>query len=128
MKRLTIILAATAVAGCGQSPADNQAAPAISVRSANMDAIHTMSEPSRQIALKRSIQDSNLVCKRVTATRFVGTYKNMDMWSATCGDRHEWALFVAPNDDVQVRLCHDTEAVGLPNCDGKGLANAAPPQ
>ena len=119
--RLAIGLAVLALAACGKAPG-NDAAPAISVRSANMDSLHSMTEANRQIALKHSIQDSGVVCKRVTATRYVGVYKNMDMWSATCGDGHQWALFVAPNDDVQVRLCKDSEAVGLPRCDSVALA------
>ena len=40
----------------------------------------------------------------------------MDMWTATCNDDRQWALFLAANDSVQVRLCDDNEKIGLPAC------------
>jgi hypothetical protein len=56
----------------------------------------------------------------------------MDMWTATCGDDRQWALFIGANDSVQVRLCADNEKVGLPACTvqpgtegGTGLENLA---
>jgi hypothetical protein len=52
------------------------------------------------------------------------------MWSATCDDDRQWALFIAANDSVQVRLCKDNGKVGLPACNiqpgtegGTGLDN-----
>ena len=44
----------------------------------------------------------------------------MDMWTASCIDSfdraRDWAIFIGADDSVQVRLCKDTEAVGLPAC------------
>ena len=68
------------------------------------------------IGLKRAIYASGSRCQRVTETRFVGPYKNMDMWAVRCADGRDWALFVGADNSVQVRLCKDTEAVGLPAC------------
>ena len=108
------------LAGCGPSaPADNAAAaraPVVVVRSAAQDRIHKMSELDRSIGLKRAIYETGAICKRVTETRFIGPYKNMDMWAVRCADKRDWALFIGADDSVQVRLCEDTEAVGLPSC------------
>ena len=104
--------------GCGPpTPSDNAAAHTpVVVRSAGQDRLHQMSELDRSIGLKRAIYEAGLVCKRVTETRFIGPYKNMDMWAVRCADKRDWALFVGADDSVQVRLCTDTEAVGLPSC------------
>ena len=44
----------------------------------------------------------------------------MDYWTASCVDQfdraRDWAIFIGADDSVQVRLCKDTEAVGLPAC------------
>ena len=104
--------------GCGPStPSDNAAARTpVVVRSAGQDRLHQMSELDRSIGLKRAIYEAGSVCKRVTETRFIGPYKNMDMWAVRCADKRDWAMFVGADDSVQVRLCTDTEAVGLPSC------------
>ena len=107
------------LAGCGPSaPANNVAASRapVVVRSAAQDRLHQMSELDRSIGLKRAIYESDAICKRVTETRFIGPYKNMDMWAVRCADKRDWALFIGADDSVQVRLCKDTEAVGLPSC------------
>ena len=107
------------LAGCGPSaPADNAAASRapVVVRSAAQDRLHQMSELDRSIGLKRAIYDAGSICKRVTETRFIGPYKNMDMWAVRCADHQDWALFIGADDSVQVRLCKDSEAVGLPSC------------
>ena len=115
----TAILATSlALAGCGPSdPADNAAARTpVVVRSAAQDRLHQMGELDRAIGLKRAIYEAGSTCKRVTETRFVGPYKNMDMWAVRCADKQDWALFIGADDSVQVRLCKDTQAVGLPSC------------
>ena len=40
----------------------------------------------------------------------------MAMWSAHCTDTGQWAIFIAPNGDVQVRPCADAAAIGVPAC------------
>ena len=120
---------ALTLTGCGPSASADNAAAArapVVVRSAGQDRLHQMSELDRAIGLKRAIYEAGSICKRVTETRFIGPYKNMDMWAARCADKRDWALFVGADDSVQVRLCTDTEAVGLPSCklDGAKPADA----
>lgn len=92
----------------------------ITVRSAGQDRLRALGALDRAIALKRAIMASGSSCKRVASSGFVGPYKNMDMWTARCeggaSAARDWAVFVGADDSVQVRLCKDTAAVGLPAC------------
>ena len=57
--------------------------------------------------------------RRVPPPAFVGTYKNMDYWTASCADRSTARAtgdILGADDSAQVRLCSDTKAVGLPAC------------
>lgn len=122
MRALTpaLLLTVLAVGACDRQPA---APPArrngISVRSASQKALFKLDALNRAIALKRGILASGSTCKRITKSGFVGPYKNLDMWTATCDDgatSRDWAIFIGADDSVQVRLCKDTQAVGLPAC------------
>ena len=117
-----LIGTALALAACGKEPAPTPRQQ-IQVRSAGQDQLFKLDDLNRAIALKRAISASDSVCKRVTSSGFVGQYKNMDMWTARCDDGRttprDWAIFIGGDDSVQVRLCKDTEAVGLPACTAK---------
>ncbi len=104
------------LAACEREPAPPAPRQEIRVRSAGQNQLLKLDDLNRAIALKRAIADSGSVCKRVTASGFVGEYKRMDMWTARCDAGRDWAIFVGADDSVQVRLCRDTEAVGLPAC------------
>ena len=102
----------------------------IMVRSEAQQRLFDLNDLDRAIALKRAIADQGLRCERIVSTGYVTRYKDMDMWTATCGDDRQWALFVGANDSVQVRLCTDNEKIGLPACTvqpgtegGTGLEN-----
>lgn len=119
MTRLAPILLITAtLCACGPSsepPAGNQE-EAIIVRSEAQKQLFDLTDLNRAIALKRAISDQGLTCKQITASGFVGRYKNMDVWTATCSDKRQWALFISANENVQVRLCDDNVKLGLPAC------------
>ena len=125
--RLEIIslLACVGLLGaCGkQDSPPPKAKQVIRVRSEGQKQLFAASELNRAIALKRAIMESGSSCKRVAATGFVGTYKNMDYWTASCADQagraRDWAIFIGADDSAQVRLCEDTKAVGLPACTAK---------
>ena len=110
------------LAACGskEEPQNNQVATEIIVRSDAQKQLFELDQLNRAIALKRAIRDFGPGCVRVTKSGFVGRYKNMDYWSATCQDDanrdRQWALFIGANDSVQVRLCEDVAKVGLPAC------------
>ncbi len=119
------------LASCG-----NDTAPApplqndIMVRSEAQQGLFDLNDLDRAIALKRAITDQGLRCARIISTGYVTRYKDMDLWTATCDDDRQWALFIAANDSVQVRLCDDNQKIGLPACKvqpgtegGTGLEN-----
>lgn len=119
--RLTPIVAiAMLLAACGDNGQQaNQAAP-IKVRGPEQDQLHKLDAFNLAIALKHAVYDAGFSCKRVTDGGFVGTYENLDMWTATCtsdrGDTRSWAVFTGPDGSAQVRDCKDVEASGLPAC------------
>lgn len=127
--RLMIIASAAALglAACDQ-PNETQPVRNITVRSAQQQELHRLNELNRAIALKRAIYDSGYACKRVTSSGFVTTYKNLDMWTASCADGRNWAIFTGPDGSAQVRDCRDVERFGLPQCvirpEGAATTNA----
>ena len=121
MRITACLIVAALVAGCDSEPAaPAQPAKEIMVRSESQKQLFELNDLNRAIALKRAIRDFGPSCLRVTKAGYVGRYKNMDYWTATCEDEHDrtrdWALFIGANDSVQVRLCDDVAKVGLPAC------------
>ena len=114
MKRIAI--AAVLLAGCGQQEAAPPKPKEIMVRSEHQKQLFDLSELNRAIALKRAIADQGLRCAQIVTTGYVARYKNMDVWTATCGDDRQWALFIGADDSVQVRHCKDVAQLGLPAC------------
>jgi hypothetical protein len=126
-----LMISAALLASCGKN---EQAAPPvqndITVRSTAQQQLFDLNDLDRAIALKRAIVDQGLRCTQIVATGYVTRFKDMDMWTATCSDKRQWALFIAANDSVQVRLCDDNVKIGLPACKiqpgtegGTGLEN-----
>lgn len=122
---MTRRLAAALLAGCAllaackqqeAPPPANDQAEAIVVRSAHQKELFGLNDFGRAIALKRAIQAQGLTCKQVAKTGYVGRYKDMDVWTASCGDQRDWALFISAEDSVQVRNCKDLTQLGLPQC------------
>ncbi len=121
----TALLTAAALLGaCGkEAPPPAKPVETITVRSEAQKQLSAAGDLDRAIALKRAIMASGSACARVATTGFVGPYKNMDYWTASCVDSfdrtRDWAIFIGADDSVQVRLCEDTQAVGLPACIAK---------
>ena len=131
MIRSALLMSAFLLASCGKS--ENPAPPLqndIMVRSEAQQRLFDLNDLDRAIALKRAIADQGLRCAQIVTTGFVTRYRDMDMWTAACADKRQWALFIAANDSVQVRLCDNNEKIGLPACKiqpgtegGTGLEN-----
>ncbi len=126
-----LLISVFMLAACGES--GNPAPPVqndIMVRSEAQQRLFDVNDLDRAIALKRAISDQGLRCAQIVSTGYVTRFRDMDMWTATCGDDRQWALFIGANDSVQVRLCDDNEKIGLPACKvqpgtegGTGLEN-----
>ena len=117
LRNAALLILACCLASCGSG---EQAAPPLQndvmVRSEAQQRLFDLNDLNRAIALKRAIADQGLRCGQIVSTGYVTRFRDMDMWTATCGDDRQWALFIGANDSVQVRLCADNEKVGLPAC------------
>jgi hypothetical protein len=80
------------------------------------DQLKALSEPSRHLGLYRAIRDNGRRCKRVEQSAYQQQYKTMAMWTAQCSDSGGWAVYIAPNGDVQASPCADAKELGLPEC------------
>lgn len=120
MRKWTIAASALALHGCGGAPDDPEPVQADKARivaaTPYVDRLRTLDEVDRGLALRRAILDSGERCKRVERSAYQQDYENMSLWTARCSDSGAWALFIAPNGDVQVRACADAAELGLPEC------------
>ena len=73
------------------------------------DQLKALSEPTRNLGLYRAIRDNGRRCKRVDQGAYQQQYKTMAMWTARCSDTGDYALYIAPNGDVQVSPCKDAK-------------------
>jgi hypothetical protein len=107
------------LAGCdgGGEPANTTK---VTASTPYIEKLRALSEMNRGLALRRAIQDTGQACKKVDQSGYQEDYKNMSVWVARCSDGNDWALFVAPNGDVQVRSCAQSAQLGLPACRFEG--------
>ncbi len=82
------------------------------------DQLKALSGPTRNLGLYRAIRDNGRLCKRVDLAHYQQQYKTMAMWTARCSDTGDFAVYIAPNGDVQVSPCRDAATLGLPECAG----------
>jgi len=115
-KLLTIIAASLLAGACGDSSEPTAPQRSISVRSEQQEALHKLSGPYRDIALRRAIYDGGRACKTVTKSGYVQEYGNLSMWTASCADNRSWAIFVGPDGSAQVRDCKELAQLKLPAC------------
>jgi hypothetical protein len=114
---------AAGLAGCEDgAPEQNVSKVRIAVPAS--DQLQGLSPLYRYLGLRRAIMDSGQRCKKVDTGQYQQDHKNLAMWVAHCTDTGDWAIFIAPNDDVQVRRCADTATLKLPAC--KPLPPAQP--
>ena len=121
-----LMIAATAalLAACEQSQPTQPRQPIV-VRSEAQDQLHQLDDLNRAIALKRAIYASGFTCKHVVQSGYLREYKNLSMWTATCDDKKQWAIFAGPDGSAQVRPCQDLAELGLPQCAIKETAPKA---
>jgi hypothetical protein len=117
--RWAAIMSALMLAACNESqPQANQTT--IKVRSDEQEQLHKLDAFNLAIGLKHAIYDAGYTCKHIKDAGFVGNYKNLDMWMASCtyehGSPRDWAIFAGPDSGAQVRDCRDIPGSGLPQC------------
>ncbi len=116
------------LAGCGDATTAQQNVTSVKVTVPGSDRLAAMTPLYRNLGLWRAIRDAPQRCKKVDAGAFQQDYRNMAMWTAHCTDTGQWAIFIAPNDDVQVRACADAATLKLPACKPLPVAEAAEPE
>jgi hypothetical protein len=118
MKTLTASAAlalALAASACGSS-ANNDAAPKIGIANPGSDRLKGLSPLNRRICLQNAIRGNRKTCNRVIAGAYQEQYGERAMWVALCEDGHHWAVYISPNEDVEVRDCAEAEQLRLPVC------------
>ena len=115
-------LAALLLAACEDGAPERNVTTVVAANPLS-DQLKTLSGPSRDLGVYRAIRDNGRRCKRVEGAAYQEQYKTMAMWTAHCIDTGDWAVFIAPNGDVQVSPCKDARTLGLPEC----RAQSAPP-
>lgn len=126
-----LVAALAACDGGGSSSSGNAAkAPAQKMRIRNKwhEDLVALPDHLRRIGLIRAIRETGNRCpKRVEPNPvYQGEYRGMALWTARCDDNRQWAIFVAPSGDVQVRNCEQMGQLDLPAC--RELPPAAPDQ
>jgi len=140
LSAITAAAAVLALAACGEDSGGsaNQAAPApqadnMSEASADVavsretgtrianrphEALLRLDDSDRRITLVRAIRATRNRCPRRVEPNPVhqGDYEGMAYWTARCDNNEQYAVFIAPNEDVQVRNCSDMAEPRLPAC------------
>lgn len=117
MKKSALAAAAIlALAGCGETAPPANQAQAIRIANPGSDRLKAARPIDQRIALMRAIRDSGKRCRRVDALGYQQDYRQLAMWVALCDDGRHWAVFIAPNEDIQVRDCREHAQLDLPVC------------
>lgn len=103
------------LAGC-EDGAPERNVTKVQAANPHSDQLKALSEPSRYLGLYRALRDNGQRCKRVDRGAYQQQYKSMAMWTAHCTDTGDWALYIAPNGDVQVSHCRHAAELKLPRC------------
>ena len=120
---VTIAAFAALLAGCEDGAPERNVTQVVAANP-HSDQLKALSEPTRHLGLYRALRDNGQRCKRVDRGEYQQQYKTMAMWTAHCTDTGDYALYIAPNGDVQISACKDARELGLPEC----RAAAAPTQ
>jgi hypothetical protein len=127
MRRILITAAGALLllAGCGDGTPE-QNVTQVKVANDYSAQLNAMTPLYRNLGLWRAIRDAPERCKKVDAGAYQQDYRNMVMWTAHCTDTGQWAIFIAPNGDAQVRACADAAGLHLPACRPLPAAAAEP--
>jgi len=137
MRQLVLASAAAALlaglaacdGGGAPQPGQNAATPKqVTIRNRPHEQLMAMRDELRRIGLVRAIRDSGYRCPRRVEPNpvYQGDFRGMAYWTARCDDNRQYAIFIAPNEDVQVRRCEEMGRLGLPACRELPPAEPAP--
>lgn len=119
MKSLTaaaIFGLAWVLSGCGDTTPPNEQAPAIRIANPGSDRLKALSPINQRAGLMRAIRGAREPCSRIVGLAYQQQYRDLAMWVALCPEGRNWAVFIAPDESVQVRACGEAAQLGLPAC------------
>jgi hypothetical protein len=124
VRLLAFLLPLVALAACEapspvDAPRDNSVTPEIKIANDYHEQLMRLAPRYQRLAVKRAIVQSSLRCTRVDNAGYQQEYRNMRMWVGHCDPENKsFAVYLAPNGDVQVRNCADAGELALPRCQG----------
>ena len=91
----------------------------ISMRNEYHEGLLELPADAQRLAMMRAVRRTGNRCQRVDNAGYQQEYLNMRMWVAQCGvEEKMFAVYIAPNGDVQVRDCAQAGQLSLPRCEG----------
>lgn len=136
MRARTIILGSLlALAACADGrdaelpteEANAQGERRITMRNETHEGLMRLPPDAQRLYMMRAIRATRNRCQRVDNAGYQQEHLNMRMWVAECGvEEKRFAVYIAPNGDVQVRDCAQAGQLSLPRCEG--LPPPAPTQ
>lgn len=114
--------------GAPQAGTSEQKQPRMRIRNRPHEELMALPDNLRRIGLIRAIRETGNRCPRRVEPNpiYQGDYRGMAMWTARCDNDEQFAVFIAPNEDVQVRRCREMSELGLPPCRELPPAERAP--
>jgi hypothetical protein len=120
MKSLTagiLFPLALGLAACGDTSPPGNGGIQINIANEGSERLKALNPLNKRIGLLRAIQQSGMRCRGGVLTgAYQQQYQNLAMWVALCADGKNYAVFIAPTDDIQVRDCTEHAQLGLPAC------------
>jgi hypothetical protein len=114
--RLAGTLLGMAILGaCGSGGDQPTKTKSIAARNPHVEQLKSLSEFNRGMGLRRAALSAGQRCKKVESSGYQEDYKNLSLWMLDCSDG-DYAVFIAPSGDVQVRQCRHQKQLGLPEC------------
>lgn len=91
----------------------------ISMRNEHHEQLLQLPPDAQRLAMMRAIRRTGNRCQRVDNAGYQQEHLNMRMWVGECGvEQKRFAVYIAPNGDVQVRDCAQAGQLSLPRCEG----------
>lgn len=108
---------ALALSACGDTAPPANGSAQINIANAGSDRLQALNPMNKRVGLLRAIQQSGFRCRGgVLSGAYQQQHQNLAMWVALCADGKNYAVFIAPTEDVQVRDCTQHAQLGLPAC------------
>ena len=112
-----VIALALALTACGDTSPPANGSAQIGIANEGSDRLKALNPLNKRIGLLRAINQSGFACRGGVLTgAYQQQHQNLAMWVALCADGKNYAVFIAPTDDVQVRDCTEHARLGLPAC------------